>query len=236
MLEVKLEQFEGPLDLLLQLIEKEQLDITELSLSRVTDEYLEKIQGLSEVMRLDELADFLVVAARLILIKSKTLLPYLTPAEEEEIEEFTTSLRVYQLFHESARLLGRLYASERRTFPRPAVIREDVPVFSPPPSLTSQMLSEVFEDIIARLEPPAPPKPVLAFGKQVSVHEKISELKDLLHKKMTVRFLEVCKKAESKAEIIASFLATLELVKQRLAHVSQEKPFEEIEVTTTSSH
>jgi len=106
---VKIEQFEGPLDLLLSLIEEQKLDIIKLSLAAVTDQYLEHIKNNQEI-HLENLSDFLSVAAKLILIKSKALLPMLklTDEEEEEIEDLTVKLREYKKFKEASLKIGQL--------------------------------------------------------------------------------------------------------------------------------
>jgi segregation and condensation protein A len=106
---VKIEQFEGPLDLLLSLIEEQKLDIVKLSLATVTDQYLEHIKNNKEI-HLENLSDFLSVAAKLILIKSKALLPLLklTDEEEEEIEDLTEKLKEYKKFKEVSLKIGQM--------------------------------------------------------------------------------------------------------------------------------
>jgi segregation and condensation protein A len=107
MYNVKLEKFEGPLELLLELIEKEQLKITELSLAHVADQYLDYIKN-HDSIALENLADFLTIASRLILIKSRALLPMLqvTPEEEEEIQDLAKQLEEYKKFREASQKIG----------------------------------------------------------------------------------------------------------------------------------
>ncbi len=114
---VKLEQFEGPLDLLLELIEKEKLDITNLSLTKVADEYLSYIED-RENITLDSLASFLSVASRLILIKSRALLPLLkfSEEEEEEIKDLEYQLAEYKKFKDLSKKIGNIAGSSRTSF------------------------------------------------------------------------------------------------------------------------
>ena len=93
----KIDKFEGPLGLLLQLIEKEEMDITEISLAKIADQYIEYIRSYKGIGP-EEMADFLVVAAKLLLIKSRALLPFLKGEAEEEIQEFEHQLRMYKEF------------------------------------------------------------------------------------------------------------------------------------------
>ena len=105
---IKIEQFEGPLALLVKLIDKAELDITQVSLAMVADQY---IAHLKRLVNLDpeEMADFLVIASRLLLIKSKALLPYLLPEEEEAIEDLEEQLRMYKEFLEATKKVSEKF-------------------------------------------------------------------------------------------------------------------------------
>ena len=117
----KLEKFEGPLDLLLELIEKEELRITELSLAKVADQYLEYIKN-NENIHLENLSDFLSVASKLILIKSRALLPVLqfTDEEEGEIQDLARQLEEYKRFKEASQVLSRLEDESGKLYYRQA--------------------------------------------------------------------------------------------------------------------
>ena len=121
----KLEKFEGPLDLLLELIEKEELQITELSLAHVADQYLEHIKNNSNI-HLENLAEFLSVASKLILIKSRALLPILEFSQEEEaeIKDLAKQLEEYKKFKEAARRMERAGSDAVRDFMRLAHVQE----------------------------------------------------------------------------------------------------------------
>ena len=113
----KIDKFEGPLGLLLQLIEKEELDITQISLAKIADQYIEYIKQAKE-LKPEELADFLVVAAKLLLIKSRALLPFLKGEAEQEIQEFEEQLRMYQEFLSAAKKLEIIIGQKRFSFAR----------------------------------------------------------------------------------------------------------------------
>ena len=112
MVNFKLEKFEGPLSLLLKLIEQEELDITQVSLANVADQYVNYIRQ-SDHINPDEVADFLVVAAKLLLIKSRALLPYLYPEEEEDIEELQQQLRMYQEFVKASKGINLMLGKKK---------------------------------------------------------------------------------------------------------------------------
>ncbi len=231
MLEIKQEKFEGPLGLLLQLIEKEELDITQISLAKIADQYIEYVNDADNIDP-DDLADFLVVAARLLLIKSKALLPYLYPEEEEEIEELEKQLKMYKEFLEASKkieaLLGKKKFMFAREFNRKAVLA-NINLFSPPKNLAGADLKMVFADLLGRLKP-AEKLEEEKLERKISIEEKISSIQDLLIKKIRFSFNKMLTEARSKTEAIVSFLAMLELIKQRNIFVVQEELFGEIEI------
>lgn len=231
MYEIKVEKFEGPLDLLLKLIEREELDITTVALAKVTDQYIEQLKALSEIPA-EELADFLVVAARLLFLKSKMLLPLLHWGQEDEGDDLERRLRMYKEYVEAAKKVQAMLSKRRHTF-----VREKPPAsalgFAPPKDLTADKMAELFRDVLRRLIPVVKP-PEGVIEKTVSIHEKIRHIQDLISKHANVRFHDVLKNAETRAEIIVSFLALLELVKQRHVTVRQSAHFGEIELETVS--
>ncbi len=229
MLAVKVEQFEGPLDILLQLIEEEKLDITTLSLANVADQYLTCLASIADHLRASELADFLVVAAKLIYIKSKLLLPYLTQEDEQEIEELTQQLKIYQEFHRASKGLQALLNEHHATFPRPFSFDHKQVMLLPPKRLTAPTIREAFANLLMREEKVAHvPRMTISFDPGISLQERISFLKDLAMSQRALSFLQILRSAKSKTEIIVNFLAILELVKQRFLVVSQESLFQDI--------
>lgn len=222
-----MEKFEGPLDLLLDLIEKEKLEITEVSLSRVAGEYLDFIKQ-NENIHLGNLADFLVVASKLILIKSRALLPILefSEEEEEEIKDLAKQLAEFKKFKEASEKIGRI--SERRSvsYSREGFLGTEV-CFYPPENFNKfdfkkyflQVLSEI--PVIEKLEEEM-------VREVITLEEKINSLGEMLRRKVETSFSEIAEKSGDKVEVIVSFLAMLEMVKQRLIDVEQGELFEEI--------
>ncbi len=229
MLAVKVEQFEGPLDVLLQLIEEEKLDVTTLSLANVADQYLTHLALIADHLRASEIADFLVVAAKLIYIKSKLLLPFLTQEDEQEIEELTQQLKIYQEFHRASKVLQKLLSEGRTTFSRPFSFDREQVMFLPPKRLIASTIREAFVHLLMREEKIVQvPRMTISFDPGISLQEKIALLKSLALSERALSFLQLVRDAKSKTEIIVNFLAILELVKQRFLVVSQESLFQDI--------
>ena len=227
---VKLPQFEGPLDLLLQLIEEQKMDITEVNLAEIADRYVERIRqnGIGP----EELADFLVIAAKLLLIKSKTLLPYLIREEEEaEIKDFENQLKIYKDFLEASKKVEAMLDERRylfaREFNKKSLSEEKF--FYPPKNVTVQILKQVFKEIAGRLKVEEKLDESILV-KAINIEEKMSLIQNLLTRLQNVRFGHVLETAATRVEIIVSFLAMLELIKQRTILVKQEVLFEEIEI------
>jgi len=228
-LSFKIEYFEGPLDLLLQLVEQEELDISTLSLAAVADQFVQHVNNRPD-LPLEELADFLVVAAKLIYLKSKLLLPSLYDQELEDGPDMETQLRTYREFVRASRIIDRLWRSNVRSFVR---VRRPVKftnvVFSPPSGITTIILRETMMRVIVYLEPRIT-LPKAAVERVVTIQEKITQLFAHIQKTARITFSQFLGNRASKPETVASFLALLELVKQRFVHVSQESLFHEISI------
>ncbi len=225
--QIKLEKFEGPLDLLLQFIEQERLDITEVSLAKVTDQYLGYLNQTADIST-EELADFLVVAAKLLLIKSKILLPQLE-VDAEEASDLEQQLRIYKEFYEASKVLQKRIVKKHFLYPRERMIVRIDKVFNPPKSITSETLSKIFRGVLASLEPWVNlPREVVT--KTISIRERIANIQQMIQEKMRMRFGELLRSANNKTEVIVTFLAILELVKQRSIAVVQEGIFDDIVV------
>lgn len=224
---VKLEKFEGPLDLLLQLIESEDLPITEVSLAKVTEQYVEHLQTL-EQKNPDELADFLVVAAKLLLIKSRVLLPALEVGLEEDGFSLEDQLKLYREYAAASRRVGQFISKHRFAFAREKALFQ-TGVFAPPTGVTPQKLVAVFLDVLSALLP-IMELPKSAVLRTLSIKEKIEELRSLILKRAETSFSAMIRGARNKTEIIVSFLALLELIKQKIINVSQENIFEDISI------
>ncbi len=228
---VKTEKFEGPLDLLLGLIEKQELDITEVSLSKIADEYVSHIKGLENV-RPEMLADFLVVASKLLLIKSRALLPYLQQEEEEDIEEFEKQLKMYKEFVDASKKLEKKLGKKKfmfaREFNRKIIISNIKNVFSPPKKLEKKEMQTVFEELIERIKPVKDELEEETLEDKISIEDKILFIQKKIVERVQMTFQDVLKNAKNKTEMIVSFLAMLELVKQRDIKVDQDELFSDM--------
>lgn len=216
---VKLEQFEGPLDLLLELIEAEKLDVSQLSLARVTDGYLHHLHENPQIPP-EELADFLVVATRLLFIKSRLLLPFLNMVDAEPEGDLESQLRIYKEYLDAAKSIEAMIGKRRFLFVHEKLPHVEIG-FAPPKKLDVEQMAEFFRGVIARLEPLVK-VPTAVVEKTVSIHEKIRQIQGMIASASKLNFRSVLVTAESKTEIIVSFLALLELVKQRSVSVSQD--------------
>ncbi|MBI3442408.1 MAG: segregation/condensation protein A [Candidatus Sungbacteria bacterium] len=225
--EIRHEKFEGPLELLLELIEKEKLSISEISLSRVAEEYIEHVRSLERIDP-EQLAEFLVVASQLMLIKSRSLLPNLSFSEEEEEsgEELERRLAEYRKFRERAALLKKLDEARKPIFIRDAYLAF-APVFFPPPQLVLGNLAGAFRTFLAAL--PKVERLVQEKMKRiVSLEERMRQIRLLVHAAVERAFSEIIKGSGDKIDIIVSFLAILELAKQKFVDVRQEGAFTDI--------
>jgi len=228
----KIDKFEGPLGLLLQLIEKEEMDITEISLAKIADQYIEYIRSYKGIGP-EEMADFLVVAAKLLLIKSRALLPFLKGEAEEEIQEFEHQLRMYKEFLAAAKkieaIIGQKRFSFAREFNRQAFLAS-AKIFSPPKNLTADDLPDIFNEIIKNIRP-LEKLEEKNLEQIVNIEDKILAIQQILLEKIKVSFNQILAGAKNKTEIIVSFLALLELIKQQDVVVMQAEMFGEIEVS-----
>lgn len=213
------EQFEGPLDLLLSLIEKEQLDITQISLAKITGAYLEMIADISGDSA--DLADFLVVAAKLLYIKSKAMIPTVATDEEEaEIDDLEAKLKEYQQVRAAAKHLETVLTDENRSYTRQAK-NENVISFSPPSNIGSDALFAIFQEVMAKVNEETPQKAELKQEPKVTLEEKHLFITKHLSKNGKVSFRKILSASRTKIEIIVTFLALLEMVKQKEVQVKQ---------------
>ncbi len=225
---IKIKDFEGPLDLLLQLIEERELAITQISIADVADQFLQHLHARQD-WDPDELADFLVIASKLNLIKSKALLPTLDLGDDEHAaDELERQLKLYKSYLDASKTVAQLIARRHITFFREAEVSHD-PHFIAPKHVTMTILRSVFEQILVALEPLLPlPKSVIA--KVISLQEKMSQLRALIMEKISLSFHALVGSAQSKTDVIVSFLALLELVKQRIVVVRQTGIFQDIHI------
>ena len=235
--QVKLSLFEGPLDLLLHLIEREELDITKISLAQVTDQYLSYISQLEE-LHPEILADFLVVAAKLLLIKSQVLLPQpeaQTPAVDEEDpgEALARQLREYKQFKTVAEMLRQRETDGLRNYIRVAL----PPKLEPKLSLGDVTLDDLVAAVRQALEvrPPDPAVSEVVSPMTVTIGEQMALIRDELTHRKQISFRGLLRRAASRVEIIVTFLAVLELIKQYVVEVQQDTLFGDIIISPSTT-
>lgn len=226
---VKTSVFEGPLDILLELIEKRKLLINDISLSAVADEYMARIQAMPE-LPVGEAAEFISLAATLLLIKSRSLLPTLELSDDEstDIKELEYRLAVYQLIKEASKNLGSLDMPpllEGRAVELPALYIQDE-------SVTPQSIRDAARALIEGF-PQNLTLPNVAVKKIVSLEEMISNMAARIGQAARMSFREFSGKRE-RGEVIVSFLALLELVKQGIIKAQQESHFGDITLESDS--
>lgn len=224
--QARLEQFQGPLDVLLQLIEKDDLDISKVSLANVTEDYLAYVEQL-DASRTAEIADFLVIAARLVYLKSKLLLPE-EIGEEEDGTALEDQLRLYKRFMDAAYELEGRYGSGMIAY-----FRESVPLtgeFVEPKGVTDRLLEQVMQRLVGVHTKRREIMERVQMANGISIEESIARIRALLEGSKRFAFHHLLGKNADRAERIVHFLALLELVKQRHVRVMQKSLFEEIQI------
>jgi len=227
---IETEIFEGPLDLLLQLIEKEELDITQLSLAKVTDEYLAHLSLIANRDPL-EVSSFLVIAAQLVLIKSRILLPIesmeTSKLEIEGSERLIQQLREYKKFKNAAAWLLERENNHLRTYFRSA----------PPPKLPEILdftdlsideLARLYHDLLIVREQPYPLEEIISIT-TLTLKNRINAIMEQFKSISHTKFSSLVDRS-TKLDIIVTFLALLELIKNNLVEANQANIFGEIEL------
>jgi segregation and condensation protein A len=226
--QVTLDVYEGPLDVLLRLIERQELDIALVSLALVADQFLEHVARLKEVSA-GNLADFLVIAARLLVLKSRVLLPRSDEDEEEEEEweeDLVERLRQYKRYKEAAARLREIEECGLRCYPREV----------PSPKLEARLLpgDATLDELVAALRrvlaahPPTPPVDDVVAPVVIHISACIRTIQSLIQRYPRLRFATLMRRARSRMEVIVTFMAMLELIKQQRLRVTQERSFGEI--------
>ncbi len=222
--------FEGPLDVLLSLIEKRKLFINDISLAKVADDYLAHVKQLENFPIADS-ANFILVASTLVLIKSKSLLPNLELSEGEQgdIADLERRLKIYRRIKELSVGVKALFGRKVMFPPEPRKIE---PVFSPDDSMTVSSLLSAIKDVLKSL-PKQEFLPKAVVAKVMSLEEMITHLTKRVTEGLRMSFREFSKSGKAnKVHVIVGFLAMLELVKQGIISVAQEKHFEDIVMET----
>ncbi len=229
--QIKTEVFEGPLDLLLSLIEKRKLFINDIALAKVADDYISYLQN-QEVFPISDSADFLVIASTLLLIKSKSLLPNLNLSEEEQQDmgDLERRLKIYQRIKELSVHIKNQFGKEIIFTAEP---RKALPIFSPDATMTKENIFAAIMSVIKALPKVAENIPKAIVKKVISLEEMIGDLTKRIQSSIKLSFREFAKVGkEERVNVIISFLAMLELVKQGIVKVKQDNQFEDIEMET----
>ncbi len=229
---IRMPSYEGPFELVLELIEKRKLSVNELALAQVTDDYIQHVRSQAS-FPIEDAADFIGVAAMLLLIKSKSLIPELelTSEEEGDVEELKDRLRQYEVAREAAKELGRIFG---RQVMMPPGERDPEPVFSPSRDLSLDALGKALAYALAALEkeeklPEAKVRPM------ITIEEVMDRLVNRMQSALTLSFKEFAGDTTERVEVIVSFLALLELVKQGIVETQQYGMFTEITITNAAA-
>jgi segregation and condensation protein A len=233
MVEIKVDGFSGPIDLLLELIDRNQLDVTALSVAEVTDQYWREIDS-ADGIEAEVLAEFIQMGSKLLYIKSCAIIPSAEPPSEElhgRIEqaagELTAMLEEHKRFKEAVEMFRQLEEEGRRTYGRVAP-GKGVPL---PPGLegvTLDTLLSAVKEALAR-KPPEPEEEAVLHIEQVTVNEKIEEIGAALKQKRgRLAFRPLLAKCETRTEIVVLFMALLEMIKGGGLWAEQDQPFGDI--------
>lgn len=230
------EKFSGPLGLLLSLIKKEELDITEISLAKIADDYVSHIKA-HEDIKAEEMADFLLIAAKLLYIKSRALLPYLySKDDEEEIDDLEGQLKMYKEFVDASVRIKDLLLLNKKLY-LPAFNKNfrthNTPSFTAPKKMNADVLQEKFYELLNILEVELARRekdklPEESLEPKVSIDERIFSIKKILQQKIKLSFSNLLSQSKDRADVIISFLAVLELAKQKELYFEQDDLFSEI--------
>lgn len=233
MYELKLEQFSGPIDKLLGLIEEKKMEITELSLAEVTADFLNYLDGLKnsgENGQIDSriLADFIVVASRLLLIKSKALLPnlQLTAEEQEDIKDLQSRLNFYRQFKPAMANLKKLWEQNNISISRPLFAGRPA-VFYPAENIEIDELRKIVKKLFDNLQRLSSKSQTIK-SSLITLEEKIEEIMNRLGPDLSFNKL---REQKSRSEIVVLFLALLHLVTKQLIKVEQKNKFSDMRIS-----
>jgi len=232
---VKTEAFEGPLELLLSLVEKRKLFINDISLAQVADDYIAYTDNLEE-LSIGDSANFILVASTLVLIKSKSLLPNLSLTEEEQenIDDLENRLKEYQQIKKLSENVKSSFGNKVVFFRIPN--KKIDPIFSPSKDIDKESIFSAIKNVICSL-PKKEIIPEKIIKKVISLEAIIENLTERIQASLKMSFKEfhgnsIHEDKKAKVSVIVSFLAMLELVKQGVIAVKQDKRFDDINMET----
>lgn len=235
---VKTEHFEGPLDVLLSLIEKRKLLINQVSLAAVTEEFMQYIEELHAPEYIKEKTSFVVVASILLLIKARSLLPTLPVTEEEteDIADLERRLKTLEYIRSLSKHIESKYG--KKIIHNQGNFKRDIVVFAPSNDISVSGVQEAIARVLHKLPKPEKKMPEVRIRKVISIEEMMETLSTRIQKAISTTFTQFTKghaassedPKEAKQNIVISFLALLELVKQNTIFVEQTTMFEEIAI------
>lgn len=230
---MELEPFDGPLDLLLSLVESERLSLSDVSLAHVTERFLSEVRlrAEQEMYPLESLVHFLVIASKLVAMKARLLFPN-EPFEEEDEESLVARLQAYQAYVRAGAWLGERWSGTPLFYARGE--RQNVGPPTLPASPALEQLREAYRKVLARLKKPATPPPPRSFQLErlVTLEERMSALSALLRERGTASFFAWVPREASSEVRLVSFLAVLELVREHRLAVTQADLFSDITLSS----
>lgn len=231
--QIKINDFEGPIEVLLRLVEEKKLHISQVSLAAVADEFIKHLETLENKDK-SLMANFILVASTLMLIKSISLLPTLKVSEEEQgsMADLERRLRLYQELKRLQEQVKNAYG--RRVIYERQESRELEPIFAPSRDLTMAGIAEAVTRLIANL-PKVEKIPQVVVQKVLNLEEVINSLATRVQSALKTSFKEFIKDKKEKVNVIVSFLGMLELVKRGIVQVEQESHFQDISIETSAA-
>lgn len=241
----KTENFEGPLDILLNLIEKRKLLINQVSLSSITEDFINFIKNLNhdDELYLRHKTQFVFIASVLILIKSKSLLPNLEITEEEntDIIDLENRLKILQLMRDYGQKINNIFAKKRLYFQ--GNFKKDISIFTPTADINFNNIKDSIYKILDKIPKIEKEVDKVKIQKVISIEEMMGQLSDRLKNALDFKFKnfsgslkkeykDIEEFREHKKHIVVSFLALLELIKQNMIFANQNNLFEDIDVKT----
>lgn len=231
--ELEIGEFKGPLEVLLELVEKRKMHINDISLSHVADAFIEHMNS-EEKFPMADSAEFILIASTLLLIKSKSLLPNLELTEEEkgDIYDLEKRLELYKSYKNASELVRAIFGRNPLYFAGERKVRKVI--FSPTTEINIENILLTINTLL-RNAPKPEFLPKIAVRKTISLEEVIENLSSRVQKSLKTSFKDFAQKDKSdKIQVIISFLAMLELVKRGSMRVSQESHFADIEMESES--
>lgn len=230
---IKTEAFEGPLDLLLSLIEKRKLLINDIALAQVTDDYISHVKEMGN-FSINKTSHFILIASTLLLIKSKSLLPSMNLSDEEQqdINDLESRLKLYKIYKDASVNIQSRFAKNVMHNKLEIKNSKLETIFAPSKQITLENIYASAMNVIKSL-PKIEKVPEAVIKKVISLEEMIGRLTDRIQNSLKMSFKEFSNHSKAeKVDVIVSFLAMLELVRQDVLKVEQSEKYSDIQMET----